>query len=220
MVLFNDWDFNEVERNRTEAPDGMVDVSDAVWAQEKFIGWLKSIISMPSDALPVVFYELLPVSEFSSQLPPWEDGSHCSETQVLIAASRCFIHVVSLIEHSSLEAMVSHVYEKLSQAGCGDEDLSEILIGVCEVFADDTPVAREKFFMKMLNRACDEQEWPTRHSTLRAINLIVVMLLVILFDGCDESSRLLVLLELDEIVEQIRTEVVLPYYLDESDDSA
>lgn len=213
MALFNDRDFNEVQRSRTEAPDGMVDTRDMAFAHEKFVEWLKELMSERSESDSDIPSDLQTNIDFWNQFSSSDKNSFGPEAQVLIAVSSCFIHVASMIDNSSVEEMVTYVYKKLTHSQYGSNAVAEILTDVCEVLENDTPIVREKYLMKMINRCCEGQEWPTRHASLRIINLLVVMLLAILLDGCDESSRLLILLELDELVQLTRANTALPYFL-------
>lgn len=219
MALFNDEDFNEVQLSRMEAPDGMVDASDMVFAHERFVEWLKKFISERSESHFDTPSDLITNTDFWNQFSSSGEDSFGPEAQVLIAVSSCFIHVASMIDDSSVEEMVTYVYKKLTHSQYGSNAVAEILTDVCEVLENDTPIAREKYLMKMINRCCEGQEWPTRHASLRIINLLVVMLLAILLDGCDESSRLLILLEFDELVQHTRANTALPYYLEKGDHS-
>jgi hypothetical protein len=219
MALFDDQDFEEVGQVNEKIPDGLVDITDVVSITERLGFWLKTLDPRSIEAPASQLSDSLFDNGFLSQIHS-SDGEPCElESKMLVAASSCFTHVVALVGDLPIDELTSHLYEKLVGLGHDRQIVSEILSDLCEVINEDTSVAREVFLMRVVNRACEGEDWPTPETSRRLINLFLTMLLAVLFDGLDEFARSIVFQELDELVVRTSQDKVLPYYLDQEDDS-
>jgi hypothetical protein len=219
MPLFDDNDFEIVRGDRDRVPEGMVDISSAVLVQRHFVDWLKYVAQSCPDRFPEVSRRDVSGVEFWRKHGTTGDGHFGHESELVTAASICFLHLVLQFEEESRECLLQHILLKLRDEKFDYDVCAGIIADLREALAIDSAPAREIFLMRTINRATGNRSSPASPPALELFCIFVAMLLVILIGGLDEDSRDLLLHELDDLTEQAAEESVLPYYLTEIEGS-